>query len=103
MKLKLSAIWGEQSESHKATGGNKISELCLTPETFHHQQRLESRVDLTPQAGNRSCHPLFSARGLGHWKQRSCVMNEQMNEGTEQIGARSKSKQKGKLYEIKLH
>lgn len=70
MKLKLSAILGEQSESHKATRGNKISELCLTPETFHHNQRLKSRVDLRPQAGNLSFHPLFSARGLGHWRQR---------------------------------
>lgn len=41
MKLKLSAVLGEQPESHKATRGNKISELCLTPETFHHNQRLK--------------------------------------------------------------
>lgn len=36
MKLKLSAILGEQPESHKATRENKISELCLTPEAFRH-------------------------------------------------------------------
>lgn len=38
MKLKLSAILREQSESHKATRGNKISELCLTPEFFSDNQ-----------------------------------------------------------------
>lgn len=70
MKLKLSAILGEQPESHKATRGNKISELCLTPETFHQHQRLKERVDLRPQAGNVSFYPLFSSWGLGCWRQR---------------------------------